>query len=390
MRSVILSLLVLAVLLAVPEPGRATARRDRSGLLETLARAQDECCPARNHGQYVSCAAHVCNRAVKSRIIRASDKVTILKHGCDQHSTTTTQPSTTTTTEPSTTTTTKPPTTTTTKPPTTTTTKPSTTTSTTQPPPTTTSTTEPTTTTSTTEPTTVTTSTTTSTTESTTTSTTEPETSSTTTSTTEPAAASTTTTTTPGPSSSTTSTTLPGPREICGNCIDDDDNGLTDFEDPACCSQLQAFSMNVSRGRLRPRGGLSRLRLKSLLARTGLQVNPLRQDVFLQIRPAGGTDLLCAKVPASKFMRMHGALKFWDRKHMVTSAKGINDLTVKLRRDGSVRFRTLGKRVQMQTPTHGPLEVTVGFHDPAGDAANRCSSTVQEFRTGRRGALLAP
>jgi hypothetical protein len=148
--------------------------------------------------------------------------------------------------------------------------------------------------------------------------------------------------------------------------------------------------MNVTRGRLKPRGDVSRLRLKSLLARTGLQVNPLRQDVFLQIRVPGQTDLLCAKIPAMKFMRMHGALKFWDRKHVVTSAKGINDMTVKIRRDGSVRFRTLGRRAQMQTPAHGSLQVTVGFHDPGGDAANRCSSTVQAFRTGHRGALLAP
>jgi hypothetical protein len=44
----------------------------------------------------------------------------------------------------------------------------------------------------------------------------------------------------------------------------------------------------------------------------------------------------------------------------------------------------------MQTPARGSLQVTVGFHDPAGDAGNRCSSTVQAFRSGRRGALLAP
>jgi hypothetical protein len=378
MRSVVVSVVALVVLLAPPAPSRAGRRSDGRGIEETLARAQEECCPARNHGQYVSCAAHVCNQAVKNRILRASDKVVILKHGCDPRPTTTTikTSTTTTTTNPSTTTTTKPPTTT--------------------------STTEPTTTTSTTEPTTVTTSTVTSTTEATTTtsstttttaptttSTTEGPASTTTTSTTQPLASSTTTTS--GPAPTTTSTTLPGVREICGNCIDDDNNGLTDFEDPACCSQLQTFTMGLSRGRLRPAGSVSRLRLKSLLARTGLgQVNPLRQDVFLQIRPAGGLDLLCAKIPASKFMRMHGAFKFWDRKHMVTSARGINDLTVKIRRDGSVRLRTLGRRVQMQTPARGSLQVTVGFHDPAGDAGNRCSSTVQAFRSGRRGALLAP
>jgi len=128
-----------------------------------------------------------------------------------------------------------------------------------------------------------------------------------------------------------------------------------------------------------------------MLARTGLdQVNPLRQDVFLQIRSGSGADLLCAKVPAAKFMRMHGAFKFWDRKHMVTSAKGINDMTVQVRRNGSVRLRTLGRRAQMRTPVQGVLQVTVAFHDPVSDAGNRCSSAFEPFRAGSRGALRAP
>src|SRR2546422_3168126 len=36
-------------------------------------------------------------------------------------------------------------------------------------------------------------------------------------------------------------------REICANCIDDDSNGLTDFEDPACCAGVQSFAMTVDR-----------------------------------------------------------------------------------------------------------------------------------------------
>jgi hypothetical protein len=180
-------------------------------------------------------------------------------------------------------------------------------------------------------------------------------------------------------------------REICGNCIDDDNNNLTDFEDPACCPARQSFAMSVRRGLLRPRGATTRLRLKSQLAAAGLQsVNPLEEDVFLQVRAEHGPELLCAKVPADKFMRMHGAFKFWDREHRVASAKGIDDLKVKVRRDGSVRLSTVGKRVQMQAPSAGSLKVTVGFQDPVSDAGNSCSTTVQPFRTGRRGGLVTP
>ena len=185
---------------------------------------------------------------------------------------------------------------------------------------------------------------------------------------------------------------MPPPSEICGNCIDDDGNGLTDFEDPACCTQSQAFAMTVTHGLLRPRGPTTRLKLKSLLAKAGLaDVNPLKQDVFVQIRPADGTDVLCAEAPADKFMKMHGAFKFWDRQHRVASAKGISDIKVQVRRDGSVRFGAVGKRVEFGTPQGGTLQVTIGFRDPAtAEAGNRCSTQTKAFRTGRKGQLLAP
>jgi hypothetical protein len=185
------------------------------------------------------------------------------------------------------------------------------------------------------------------------------------------------------------------PREICGNCIDDDGDGLTDFEDPDCCPAQQTFTMSVTQGRLRPRGSRTKFLLHSLLARSGMEgVNPLKQDVFIQVRQPNGPEILCAKAPANKFMHMHGAFMFWDKKHKVTSVKGIQDIKVKVvtkKKQHGTRFRAHGKRVEFQTPAHGSLQVTVGFHDPAGDdSQNMCSSQIQEFRTGRGGRLLAP
>jgi hypothetical protein len=72
---------------------------------------------------------------------------------------------------------------------------------------------------------------------------------------------------------------------------------------------------------------------------------------------------------------MHRAFKFWDKHHRVASAKGIDDMTIVVRKDGSVRLRTQGRRVRMDTPAAGQLEITVGFQNPAhGDAQNRCSA----------------
>ena len=149
--------------------------------------------------------------------------------------------------------------------------------------------------------------------------------------------------------------------------------------------------MVVAHGRLRPRGSVSRLRLRTLLAETGLQgVNPLREDVFLQIREGDGPEMLCAKMPAEKFARLHRVFRFADRKHRVTGAEGIDRLTIRVRRDGSVRMRTVGRRVQTPTPEHGPLQITVGFYDPASDGPGRCSTTMQAFRAGARGRLVTP
>jgi len=181
------------------------------------------------------------------------------------------------------------------------------------------------------------------------------------------------------------------PAEICGNCIDDDGNGLTDFEDPACCQQSGTFTMTLKAGRLRPHGSATRLALRSVLARSGLAVNPLEEDVFLQLRPEGGTDVFCARIPAANFTKHHRAFEFADRKHSVASAGRLDGMKIKLMRDGSVRLRTHGKRAQMIHPSAGRLQVTVGFHSAAaGDGASRCSSTLQTFRAGRNGRLITP
>ncbi len=181
------------------------------------------------------------------------------------------------------------------------------------------------------------------------------------------------------------------PAEICGNCIDDDGNGLTDFEDPACCLQSDTFAMTLKGGRLRPHGSATRLALRSVLARSGLVVNPLAEDVFLQIRPEGGTDVFCARIPAANFTKHHRAFEFADRKHSVASAGRLDGMKIKVMRDGSVRLRTHGKRAQMIHPSAGRLQVTVGFHSAAaGDGASRCSTTLRTFRAGRNGRLITP
>jgi hypothetical protein len=197
-----------------------------------------------------------------------------------------------------------------------------------------------------------------------------------------------------GPDRCTCIPSSPTLLEVCGNCLDDDLNGLTDFEDPACCPSGRSFPLTLRRGRIKPQGGTqSRLRLRAVLASAGLEgVNPQKEDVFLQLRPERGTDIFCARIPAAKWKtKNRRAFRFKDRKHTVASALGVDVAKIKVKKSKQVRLRTRARKALLKAPSQGRLQVTVGFRDAAaGDAQNRCSSAVAQFRAGRKGRLIAP
>ncbi|HEV7734055.1 MAG TPA: hypothetical protein VGR62_17925 [Candidatus Binatia bacterium] len=185
--------------------------------------------------------------------------------------------------------------------------------------------------------------------------------------------------------------------EICGNCIDDNDNGLTDFEDPACCEGPQAFLTTLRKSNVKPRkNSKSFLRIKSTLATSGLMVKPMMEDVFLQIRDQSGTEVLCAMIPAGKMMMVgkKNTFKFWwDRKHKdrVPSAQNIDDMKVAIKKNGTIKYAAYGKHVNLLTPSPGSLMVTVGFRNPTvGDSSNRCSTVTQPYSAAKKGAIRFP
>jgi hypothetical protein len=149
--------------------------------------------------------------------------------------------------------------------------------------------------------------------------------------------------------------------------------------------------MTLNRARIVARAGSSRLLLRSILARAGLaRVDPSVQDVFLQLKPQQGTDVLCVKIPAAKFIAKGRAFRFVDKLATVASARGITATTVRIRPDGSVRFKARGKQVLLGDTREGPVQVTVGFRSPDGVTNNnRCSTTTQPFRA-TKGGLRAP
>jgi hypothetical protein len=189
----------------------------------------------------------------------------------------------------------------------------------------------------------------------------------------------------------TTTTTLPQPAEICGNCIDDDQNGLTDFEDPACCATSETAAMTVKRVSMAKRKKGMTFSLAATLARTGVATGSTpTQDVFVQILQAGH-DVLCARVPAANLTRKKSTLRFRDRRHAIASASGLDRLVLKTKRDGRGVLTAGGRGMSGDVPAAGSVRITIGLRDPAtAEAGNRCSTAQAQLAADQHGAVRAP
>ena len=212
-------------------------------------------------------------------------------------------------------------------------------------------------------------------------------TSTTTTSLTTTSSHSTTTSTTSTTSSSTTTTTTAPVPEICGNCIDDDGNGLTDLDDPACCGgSLGTLTVKPLLRIIAKDGGRSYFQLGGVTNLTTPAT--LSGDVAVQMsQPAAGT-ILCARVPAAAFGHRQKSFRFDDRKGLVSSAKGIRRAMLAPLPGGGTRVRARGKLVTFETPAHaGTARVAIGFTGPDGP---RCATGDVTLRGPRDARLRAP
>ncbi len=192
------------------------------------------------------------------------------------------------------------------------------------------------------------------------------------------------TTTTTTPTTPATSTTLPPPEEVCGNCRDDDGNGLVDFEDPRCCAAAGALTLTSAR--VQPSGAKSKLKLRGTLPGTPGTAPP-RSSLFLQLRREGGDELLCAMIPAERLVAKKLSLVFKDKGGAVTEALGLQTVALKATRKGPVKLSASGKQVALASPGAGRVRVTVGF---GGAGGGRCAQAVEQLRAGKKSQLQFP
>ena len=90
-----------------------------------------------------------------------------------------------------------------------------------------------------------------------------------------------------------------GVTETCGNCLDDDGDGLVDYEDPDCCAQT---ALNVTSATVQPKTPRSgKLEVKGTFTDGAFdRVDPRQEGMTVQIRNAHDNTL-----PQPKNRRPH-------------------------------------------------------------------------------------
>jgi len=184
----------------------------------------------------------------------------------------------------------------------------------------------------------------------------------------------------------------PVPAEMCGNCLDDDLDGLVDYEDPACCGGPSLTGARLTNVRVKPRRrGSTTLRLRARLGPNASGVAPARQELIVQARTASGAPVLCAQLPAGSLRAKRGAFRFRDPGHTVASAHSLDRVRLKATRRGQLRLRAAGKRMSLAPVPPGGLRVTVAVVDPGGGPSGaRCAAMEASLRRGRGRTLRAP
>jgi hypothetical protein len=181
-----------------------------------------------------------------------------------------------------------------------------------------------------------------------------------------------------------TTTTLPS-AEDCGNCLDDDGNGMVDFDDPACCGGSAAAGLVLKRARLKPAKGGTRVALKGSLGKIDAFTGD-DPDVQIQVREDGGETLWCAHVPAARLKGRKRSRRFRDKKG--AAAQGLQLLRLQIRKGAASFDARARKGALSRVPAAGPVGVTIGLSKPGEPAW--CIGAVEPFEAQRKGAVRFP
>ena len=171
------------------------------------------------------------------------------------------------------------------------------------------------------------------------------------------------------------------PVEICGDCLDNDGDGLVDYADPDCC-ESQAMTVKrlvIQKPSARAQG--NRLRLKAIYRQeTPAGFDPTAQDTSLQLSDAGGL-FVCQTIAGTHWKSPHAKkFGFSDRDGSFAGGLATGHFTVK--GSGRVLFTTLGRKLTLRSVEGTAVDLTVRV-------GGQCSHSTNTLRSGQH-ALRFP
>jgi hypothetical protein len=147
-------------------------------------------------------------------------------------------------------------------------------------------------------------------------------------------------------------------RESCGNCADDDGDGLVDFEDPDCCPRPLGLDGAVI-ALDAPRFTVS----ARMPAAGAAETTPLVDDVTIQLR-SGHSELLCARLGHQYWVATGRTFRF--RMRGGRRANAAPDALLRVLPDGTVAVRATGQRAGLDRVTDGDWRIAVRIGERCG------------------------
>ncbi len=145
--------------------------------------------------------------------------------------------------------------------------------------------------------------------------------------------------------------------EICGDCQDNDADGLADYEDPDCCERTDPLTLGQMVMRMRPNTAHDRLRLRSRpSAGSTASLDPVRDGVTLQLSDRDGR-LYCHDLALVGTRGGRSLFRFRDEAGNL--AEGLQRARLKIRKDGRIVFRATGGKMNLRTPEDSGVRVTL-------------------------------
>jgi hypothetical protein len=152
--------------------------------------------------------------------------------------------------------------------------------------------------------------------------------------------------------------------EQCGNCLDDDGDGLTDFEDADCC-ETPPSTLSVEQLRLRVDGDTSQLALSASALPSVTSLSPATHTLFIQLADDDDEPGLCATIDAVHFRGRKSKATFTDRTDGVPSAGGISAIRLQRQKTGAVHLKVTGSDVAFGTQATDHLRIAVALRSLA-------------------------